>query len=108
MSAVQVSDETIAAVAVGLAHHGLIGPAARQAVADDLATANRWWVYRGDAAPVVGYPWRWRALVPAVELLTRLDWLRANVPAGQYHDLGVLRELTIERLDGYGDERWRR
>jgi len=114
MSAVQVSDETISAVVVGLAHHELIGPAARQAVADELATENRVHVHRqwGEPpslypAPVIGHAWRWRDLAPAVELLTRLDFLRENIRPNRI-ELERLRDATVRRLEGYGLAAWRR
>jgi len=123
MSAVQVSDETISAVVVGLAHHELIGAAARAGVADELATINRVHVHRiwGEPpslypVPVVGHAWRWRELAPAIELLTRLDFLRENLPsidrAGTAmrcrHELELLRDATVRRLEGYGLAAWRR
>jgi hypothetical protein len=122
MSAVQVSDETISAVVVGLAHHELIGAAARAGMADALASENRWHVHDSWGEPaslfppaVSGHPWRWRPLAPPVELLTRLDFLRANLPGRDYFAgldtldrLDRLHDATVRRLDGYGLAAWQR
>jgi hypothetical protein len=115
--AVRVSDETISAVAVGLVAADLIGLEDRGTIADGLATANRFWIhhYWGEPPalypePVVGHPWRWRPLAPAIELLTRLDYLRANLHTRdiERYRLEDLRDVTVRRLPGYGSSSWQK
>jgi hypothetical protein len=120
---VHVEDPTIAAVVVAMASENLIADGERGGVADLLATLNRRQVAaeykimdaKGDPVvppPVLNHPWRWRPLASALEVLTRLDFLLANigteVSIALIDDLIKLREATIRRIPGYGDSMWRR